>query len=372
MKINTTTLVHFLEIATRFIDKNPIMPILDNVLIGAKEGKMAIKATNLKGGIVIKNIECEGGLEAVGVEAYKLLGIVKAFPGDTDLTISNATDITINIECDTAKVELPVQNPEDYPKIDVSMPASPGIFDAAVLLKALHKVAPFKDNDIMKPQCDGVHISAKEGMIEVIAGGGHVMGLFKEEGSQGFVSGTIPSGMVSAVMNSMPSQGEMKMANMERQLRFQWGDISIFILKNNVDFIAHQYKAILSNPESKVVATSTVRNQDLRSPIEMIIAISDNNTNKSVPLGYVEVKDGNVLFSYKNQDKIARYEVAGEGQGHEKLMMNFQTLKNVTKLVGDMDGFVEIKTRGMKGALISDDNTDYVVMPIVDPENIIK
>jgi DNA polymerase-3 subunit beta len=148
------------------------LPILSNVLLRTVEESLTITATDLDVGIEVRvpaRVQIEG---SVAIAARDLSDIIGKLPNsDVALTVSEAHKATLN--CARSRFVLPVQNPEEFPKLPRPEADATLIhLDARELVRGIKQTsfAAAKDD---KSIISGMLVSLQDGTMEVVATDGY-------------------------------------------------------------------------------------------------------------------------------------------------------------------------------------------------------
>src|SRR3989442_3142329 len=113
--VSKADLVRELNLSQGVVEKKPTIPILSNVLMEAKAGRVILTATDLELGI---RCFCPAKVKKEGagtVPAKKLLDFVRLLP-DTDLTIKFLENHWASLTCGRSRTKMAVIARESFPE----------------------------------------------------------------------------------------------------------------------------------------------------------------------------------------------------------------------------------------------------------------
>ena len=167
----------------RAISTRPQLPILANVLIEAKQGKLFLRGTDLELGIKVEvgaKVEEEG---KVTVPAKMFLEFVSSIPaGKVEM---ETKDGGVRVVSGRYKADFQAMEADEYPEFPVIDKQGEGVvvFQNKELNQALHKVVYAAAKDSMRPILTGILIEGKVKKWRVVATDGFRLAL--NEGAGG-------------------------------------------------------------------------------------------------------------------------------------------------------------------------------------------
>src|SRR5258708_19187495 len=114
--VSKADLVRELNLSQGVVEKKTTIPILSNILLEAKEGRVILTATDLELGI---RCSCPAKIKKEGsgtVPAKKLLDYVRLLP-DTDITIKFLDNHWANITCGRSRTKMAGMSRESFPEL---------------------------------------------------------------------------------------------------------------------------------------------------------------------------------------------------------------------------------------------------------------
>jgi DNA polymerase-3 subunit beta len=258
------------------VTSNPIVPILDNVLMTAEEGRLTCRVSDLQ-------VDAQVGLEVscntpfqCAVPVKLLLELLKSLPAQEVWFRYEPNTFTLTLEVLAGSYQLPGENPVDFPKLQViDSPAQQ--MDAKVLSLALHQVAFAVSNDELRPSMTGVYIEANEAGTQFCATDGHRLATFSTEATSGFAM-IIPAKLIRLLLKTMPQEGAVSFFTNNSQVRFEWSNLKL--QSRLIDERYPDYKnAIPVNQPNKAVLSKkalidVIRRAALFSELKYIVALA--------------------------------------------------------------------------------------------------
>lgn len=145
------------------------MPVLKNVLLRARDGKLHVAAFDLQVGAktVLENIDLLSPGKAM-IEAAQLEDVLKELAGG-ELSIEFDDNFACTIVAESAKFKIPCQTPEDYPKIPKLKESNTITVPAASIRRMIDKTAFCAHTDRGKWAINGVLIDARDSRLRLVA-----------------------------------------------------------------------------------------------------------------------------------------------------------------------------------------------------------
>lgn len=168
---NQDTFAKYLNIVSRVVNSKPGLPILNNILFEAKNGKVHLTATDLEIGIntwIGADVQSEG---RVTVPAKQLSEFVHSIPSekvDVSLDKQMVTVATVNNNAEFHTIPS-----DDYPHVVTVDKESPILkIPQSDLLKSVKRVAFAAASDDVKPVLTGVRIEIEGKSVSFVSADG--------------------------------------------------------------------------------------------------------------------------------------------------------------------------------------------------------
>src|SRR6267378_722621 len=162
-----TYLIAALSAAERVIEKNPTLPILQNILITVEKGKVFLSATNLEVGV---HTSVQAKIEENGkttVPARTLLGFLNYLTNEK-ITIQEKTGV-LTVSAGAHKADIKTLDPKDFPIIPELKEEKNYLLPAKELFSSLSALVFLTANGEVRPELGGVFCSFEKGHIRMAA-----------------------------------------------------------------------------------------------------------------------------------------------------------------------------------------------------------
>jgi len=117
LSVSKNQILEELQLLQGIVEKRNTMPILANILMDVRAGRMALTGTDLEVGL---RTSCEANVEeegAVTVSGKKIFEIVKSLPEQCDITIRENDDLMMEIQAAKSRFKILCLPKEDYPQV---------------------------------------------------------------------------------------------------------------------------------------------------------------------------------------------------------------------------------------------------------------
>ncbi len=179
LRIDREDFLSALQKAKNATEKKSALPILNNFLLKAEDGKLNIRATDLENFLSLKvSAEVEDG-GSVAVNANKLTSVVKNLSSATLVLELKEDKLVLTGGRSTFK--LTTLDPEDFPEFPE--PQTSTDFPAMDLLKAIDKVEYAISKEDTRYALQGLYVHEVDGRTHFVGSDGHRLALFWRNGS---------------------------------------------------------------------------------------------------------------------------------------------------------------------------------------------
>lgn len=286
-----SSLKECLGIVSRVVPSRPIHPILGNVLLVAKENKLTLTGFDLSIGIK-SSIECKVSLEGEITLPSKLFAdIINRLP-DGDIFISieemEMENPMVEIRSSSGVFYLRGVVAEEYPELPTAQENS---FDLPVLplVEGLKASLFASATDETKQILTGVHITAKDNILEFASTDGHRLAVVKpsleEETIIDDFELTIPNKALKEVLNIVANKETITLFSANNQLVFATDTTQLFC--RSLDGGYPNYRQLLPNQFERSF------NCNRKTLIESLerISVFTNDKNNMVQFNLLEDND---------------------------------------------------------------------------------
>jgi DNA polymerase-3 subunit beta len=188
------------------VTSNPIVPILDNVLMTAEDNRLTCRVSDLQVDAQVSlEVSCNTPFQCA-VPVKLLLELLKSLPAQEVWLKYEPDTFTLTLEVLAGSYQLPGENPIDFPKL-TDVAGTSQQMEAGLLSTALQQVGFAVGRDELRPMMTGVLISANEAGTEFVATDGHRLATFTTELQNNGVSMLIPGKLVRLLQKVLPKEG---------------------------------------------------------------------------------------------------------------------------------------------------------------------
>lgn len=350
-------------IVEKIIGKNINLPILDNVLLEATEGKLKIASTNLEIGItcwIRSKIETKG---AITIPVKIFSNFVSNLPSGSTIKIEEKNGI-VGIESENYKANIKGIEAKDYPLIP-QIEDEPALeINAQDLKIALMKVISASSLNDARPELTGIfmHTNIKDGQIKFAATDSFrlsestiITKINKREDFSLIIPGKTAHEVIRIIGDSSES---VKISNTESQILFNLGDIHIISRLINGNYPS--YTQIIPN---EFTTEFLVSKEELVKGLKMASFFAGSNND--VKINILKEKISISSSSSEVGDNITDITIENSGKEVE-LIFNYRYI---------IDGLLNIDSPQVK-LMVSGQHTPtilknekngnflYLVMPI--------
>ena len=162
-----------LQAVSGIVERRHTLPILANVLLEQKEGKLHVTATDLEMQITaVSDLEGKDG-QAITVGARKLQDLLRALPEDAQINV-DATGSKMTVRAGRSRFNLQTLAASDYPRISVGQEQLQTLSLPQRDFRSLLKLAEFAmaQQDI-RYYLNGMLLVVDQGTLQAVATDGH-------------------------------------------------------------------------------------------------------------------------------------------------------------------------------------------------------
>ena len=284
MKIRCTRdrLLEGVSIAEKVSGKNLTLPVLNSILIEAREKQLTLKATNLELGVEVTipaDIEKEGSLAVSGSVLQATLGAVV---GDTPITL-DGNDGNLLVVAGGGSATLKGQSIEDFPTIPQLSGAQTFTIPAGDFARGVRSVIYSASVSAIKPEQGSVYIYRDNKDICFAATDSFRLAEKKIEVSEGvpeFESILIPARNLVEILRVLDLRGgnvEIRLGN--SQIAFKVD--GVYLTSRLVDGVFPDYRQVIPK---NAVTEAIVLKQDLVQLFKKLSVFADKSNQVSMHL----------------------------------------------------------------------------------------
>lgn len=263
IKINKNNILNVLQNAYKVTLHSGVHPILANVLLTAKDGKVEVFSANLT--VYFKDVLCDAHIKtpgAVTVNAKKVFEIVKELP-DGEITISLASGGSrLSIMSGDSEFNLNTLPPADYPSFPVYSGDRLSEVDPQALAGLFNKTVFAVSDDDARPNLNGVFLkyNNNDGVATIAATNGYGLAVSKKYlNPNGAISGfkdgvIIPSESfddIKRILNSSKNSSPLHMSCENGFVFFKRGEALLAVRIIDGEFPS--YEKVIPPPTENVL-----------------------------------------------------------------------------------------------------------------------
>ena len=351
-----------LQAVAGIVERRHTLPILANVLIEQKDGRLHITATDLEMQITaVAELSGKDG-QATTVGARKLQELLRALPDDSTINV-DATGSRMTVRAGRSRFNLQTLAAADYPRISLGQEQLQTLSLPQKDLRALIKLAEFAmaQQDI-RYYLNGMLLVMDKGSLEAVATDGHRLSWasIKVSGDYARQEVILPRKTVLELSKLLGDVDEpVTLDILANQVRFHFG--SVELVSKVVDGKFPDYNRVIPTGHSRMFEVA--RNELLSALQRAAILSNEKFRGVRLVLGANELKI--ICTNTEQEEAEEQIEVPYEGEG---LDIGF----NITYLLDVLQNLGSERVRLAFGdanssALITmpgRDDYKYVVMPM--------
>ena len=371
-KINTEHFSIGLKQVSNVVSSKPQMPVLNNVLIKAENGKVLLTTTNLDLGIrcsITAEVEEEGDIT---LPVKRLEKIVASTP-EKEITIESPDGQTAKIR--SGRYEAPRFNglkSEDFPPLPSFVDQHTFEFSALELSSMLRSVSYAQSNDENRYILNSVFFNFDGGKLTLVATDGRRLALISRDvpmsdGDEGSI--ILPAKTVAELEKLLVQGKSVKISFNERQVAFDIAIAddseskglagSIYLVSKIVEGSYPNYKQVIPKETDRRIKIE----RELMSESVQRVSIITNEKQNSVKLkiseNALEISAQSVEFGESREVLDVEYSGPEVTIGFNPEFL-LSPLRNLTK----DEIFFEFKDEMSPGVFKTLDNFICVVMPL--------
>tara|TARA_B110000027_G_scaffold128307_1_gene148566 strand:+ start:242 stop:1357 length:1116 start_codon:yes stop_codon:yes gene_type:complete len=365
--IKRDALLKSLTLVQGVIEKKNTLPILSNVLIKAKDGKLTIVATDLDlvfyDEISEIKITTEG---ATTTSATILYDILRKISGNSNIKFELKSENKLNLITDSSDFNLLCLPIDNFPNFVDDFEDNEISFNKSKFLSLLNKTKISISNDDTRHYLNGIYLHITESQnrtyLTGVATDSHRLSSssIEIESSKNFNPLILPKKTVFQLCNLLIDSNEkVLIRTSDSKVEFKIGKSKL--TSKVIDGKFPDYKKVVPIGNDK---TLTVRASDFVQAIERVITVSlDRKEGVKLILG----KD-NIKFSVNSTNSGEGNEVIKSNFTAEEMTVSFNS-KYLVDIVSEVeDKNLKINLKDPVSPILiedmSDKNSYYVVMPM--------
>tara|TARA_B100000780_G_scaffold274745_1_gene240238 strand:- start:488 stop:1603 length:1116 start_codon:yes stop_codon:yes gene_type:complete len=365
--IKRDALLKSLTLVQGIIEKKNTLPILSNVLLDVKNGKLSIIATDLDLVFYDEISEIQINKDgATTTSATILYDILRKISGNSDIKFDLKSENKLNLITDNSDFNLLCLPIDNFPNFVDNFESNEISFNKSKLLSLLNKTKISISNDDTRHYLNGIYLHLTESQnrtyLTGIATDSHRLSSSSIEIDAGksFHSIILPKKTVFQLCNLLIDTNEKVLVQTsESKIQFKIGKTKL--ISKVIDGKFPDYRKVVPTGNDKIL---TVISSDFVQAIERVITVSlDRKEGIKLTLGKDSIK-----FSVNSTNSGEGNEVIKSNFTGEEMTVSFNSkyLTDIASEVEDKNLKINLKDP-MSPVLVedmSDKNSYYVLMPM--------
>ena len=365
--IKRDALLKSLTLAQGIIEKKNTLPILSNVLLDVKNGKLSIVATDLD--LVFYDEISEIKIEKDGAtttSATILYDILRKISGNSEIKFDLKNENKLSLITDNSDFNLLCLPTDNFPNFTDDFEENIISFNKSKFLTPLNKTKISISNDDTRHYLNGIYLHTTESQnrtyLTGVATDSHRLSSSSIEIESGktFHSLILPKKTVFQLCNLLADTNEKVMIQTsENKIQFIIGKTKL--ISKVIDGKFPDYRKVVPESNHKIL---TVSSSDFIQAVERVITVSlDRKEGVKLVLG----KD-NIKFSVNSTNSGEGNEVIKADYGSNELIISFNSkyLIDIASQINDPKIKMNFKD-SVSPVLVedkADKNSYYVIMPM--------
>jgi len=276
--VSKADLVRELNLSQGVVEKKTTIPILSNILMEAKGGRVILTATDLELGI---RCSCAAKVKKEGagtVPAKKLLDFVRLLP-DTDITIKFLENHWANITCGRSRTKMAGMSRESFPELP-AMPEATNQIPVGVLSSMIAKTIFAISMEESRFTLNGALLVIRPEGVVMVSTDGHRLAYVESTTQTGEENkpfrALVPRKAMSEILKlSQDGDAEAKavISGDDNHLFFQFGERLLITRKLTGNF--PDYERVLPKDHTQVV---TLQRDEIKSAVERVSQFADERS----------------------------------------------------------------------------------------------
>ena len=365
--VSKADLVRELNLSQGVVEKKTTIPILSNILLEAKGGRVYLTATDLELGI---RCSCPAKVKKEGagtVPAKKLLDYVRLLP-DTDITIKFLENHWANITCGRSRTKMAGMSRESFPELP-QMPEATNHIGSSLLSSMISKTIFAISMEESRFTLNGALLLIRPDSVVMVSTDGHRLAYVETQtngdGDSRPFRALVPKKAMTEILK-LAGEGEADskavISGDDNHLFFQFGDRLLITRKLTGNF--PDYERVLPKDHHQVV---TLQRDEIKSAVERVSQFADERSRAiRVQFGAGEVK----VFTSSVETGESEESVPATYSGPEiDIGFNAQYLLDFLRAISQEQVSFELKDQKSAGEMRPAGDSGnyryrYVVMPM--------
>ncbi len=365
--VNKADLVRELSLTQGVVEKKTTIPILSNILLEARGGRVVLTATDLELGI---RCSCQAKIKKEGagtVPAKKLLDYVRLLP-DAEITVKFLENHWASITCGRSRTKMAGMSRESFPELP-QMPEATNVISTGTLSSMIGKTIFAISMEESRFTLNGALLLIRPEGVVMVSTDGHRLAYIENTSENGAENkpfrALVPKKAMAEILKlSQEGEGDAKtvISGDDNHLFFQFGERLLITRKLTGNF--PDYERVLPKDHTQVV---TLQREELKSAVERVSQFADERS-RAIRVQFVpgEVK----IFTSSVETGESEESVPATYSGPEiDIGFNAQYLLDFLRAIGQEHVTFELKDQKSAGEMRPGGDPGpyryrYVVMPM--------
>ena len=343
--IHSTEFKNALELGSKAITSNPVLPIIENFYFECADGNGCIKSTDLNISMIVEfGCHSDEDIKTM-LPSTPLINLLKNL--DPQPITIEVEEASVKVLTQKGSYTFAVEPFEDFPIVEVAQ-GTPHDVDVEKLTNAIFAAS----KDELRVALNGIHVNPESGEICVT----DTFRLFIDKvGTFDSPSFIIPKAPINALKGL---KGEVEMLVDDKRVSFVHSNVTVSGLLIAANF--PNYRAVVPTEAETQV---TVNRKELIKTIKRVSALRDKNTNQLTLAFSGEGLSVSVVNSEKSSKGNETMECQIQGNNLTIGVNSVYTLECLNALTGEK--VLLQMTDSNRPVLIEEDDKELLVMPIM-------
>lgn len=349
---------------SRIVGARTTLPVLSNILISAKKGKIRFSATDLEVGISTQTI---GKIDEEGEITLPARLLSDFVSNNKDESVDISTDGAVaTLKSERFEAKIHGISAEEFPTVPEAPKDHFAVFGREIFSQALKKVNIAPATDETRPVLAGIYFQFSEKMLVLAATDSYRLAEKKLELTEAVEDRKfiVPARTMNEVLRLASGGGDakelVKISAAENQISFQIGDTHI--VSRLIEGSFPNYTQII--PDS-FKTTTEMKSAELLSAVKMSSLFAKDSANNNIK---VVVNGGNVtIASAASQSGSAKSVVQAKTTGENmEIAFNARYLLDILNVLSNEEVTLSFNGGTSAGAVRtkSDSGYVYIIMPL--------
>ncbi|AFX98966.1 DNA polymerase III, beta subunit [Candidatus Endolissoclinum faulkneri L2] len=351
------------------VERRNTIPILANVLLQAKAGRLSMTATDMDMDLVNSTVCIVDQPGSITVSAFTLYDIIRKLPNGSEVKLNMDKDsVSLSISAGRSKFLLPTLKADEFPSLPNDQ-ITINFMLSAVNAKSLIDRTRFAiSTEESRYYLNGMYLHETQvnniSVLRAVTTDGHRLALMEiplPESASGIPPVIVPRKAIIEIRKLIDeSEGSVHVAFSKNKLRFNFVDTAI--TTKLIDGNFPDYERVIPTSNDKIMRLEC---RSLKKAVERIAIISTAKS-RSVKL---EINKGNLILSAKNPDNAWATEDMNVDYDSDPIEIGFNSryLLEIANQFNDSATVLFHIADKTSPAIVTNEKNDgalYVIMPM--------